>query len=132
MKLSHFTKGLLLGASLVMASSAFAGEKSAIKIYDPVTINGKTIAPGKYQAEWTGAGNDVQLSIRSGNHVIATIPAKISAAASAYPSTGYSTKKEADGSRSMTNVFFGGKKYSLEFGEEVAARPATQGTAGNK
>jgi len=132
MKLSHFTKGLLLGASLVMASTAFAGEKSNLKIYEPVTVNGKTIAPGNYQAEWTGTGSDVQLSIRKGTEVVATIPAKLATSATAYQTTGYSTKKEDNGSKTLTNVFFGGKKYSLELGQEVAASGASADKPGNK
>lgn len=124
MKSSTLVKGVLFGASLMLASAALAGEKAAIKIYEQVTVNGKTIAPGKYDAQWTGNGSDVQLTLSKGKEVVATLPAHIASAQSVYSSTGYSTKKEADGSRALTNVFFGGKKYSLQVGEEVAATPA--------
>lgn len=130
MKFSNLARNVLLGASLVLASSAVAGEKAAIKIYETVTVNGKTIPAGKYDAQWTGSGSDVQLSLSQGKEVVATLPARIANARSAYPTTGYSTKQEADGSKSLTNVFFGGKKYSLELGEEVAAAPAAK-TDGN-
>ena len=132
MKLSTLSKGLLFGASLVLAASAFAGEKAALRIYENVNINGKTISPGKYQAEWTGPGSDVQLSLRQGKQTIATLPAHLAASPNAYPTTGYATRKEDDGSKTLTGVFFGGKKYTLELGQESAAATAPAKSAGNK
>jgi hypothetical protein len=132
MKLSTLSKGLLFGASLVLATSAFAGEKAALRIYENVNINGKTIAPGNYQAEWTGSGSDVQLSLRQGKETVATLPAHLATSRNAYPTSGYSTRKEEDGSKTLTTVFFGGKKYTLELAQESAAATAPAKSAGNK
>jgi len=33
MKTANFTKSLLVGASLLLASAAFAGEKASVKLY---------------------------------------------------------------------------------------------------
>jgi len=128
----NITKGLLLGASLFLATAAFAGEKASVKVYEDVKVNGKTLAAGKYDVEWTGTGDSAQLSIRQGKETIATVPAKIVATKSAPASTGYSTKGEADGSKSLTSVFVAGKKYTFELGQEVAAAPAKTETAGNR
>jgi hypothetical protein len=124
MKTKHFAKGLLFGAALVLASAAFAGEKASVKLYDDVKVNGKTLTPGKYDLSWEGSGNNVQLSIHQGKETIATVPVQIATTNSAPTSTGYSTKKEDDGSRSLTNVFFAGKKYSLNLDQQAAAAPA--------
>lgn len=123
MNISHATKGLLLGASLVLAASAFAGEKASIHLYDNVTAEGKTIPAGDYQAEWTGSGSDVQLTLHKGRKIVATLPGRLVTSATAFATTGYSTNKETDGSKSLTGVFFGGKKYSIELGQEAATAP---------
>jgi hypothetical protein len=124
MKTKHFAKGLLFGAALVLASAAYAGEKASVQIYENVKVNGKTLAPGKYDLNWEGNGNNVQLNIQKGKQTVATVPAQVETSASASTSTGYSTKKADDGSRALTGVFFSGKKYSLTLDQQAAAGAA--------
>jgi hypothetical protein len=123
MKTANSTKGLLFGASLLLASAAFAGEKASVKLYEDVKVNGKTLTAGNYELTWEGSGTNVQVNIRQGKEIVATVAAQVKTAASA-PSTGYSTKKEDDGSTSLTNFFFAGKKYSLSLEQQAAATPA--------
>jgi hypothetical protein len=123
MKTRHFAKSLLFGAALVLASAAFAGEKASVKLYEDVKVNGKTLAAGKYDLSWEGSGANVQVSVRQGKETIATIPAQIETTNSAPTSAGYSTKKEDDGSKLLTNVFFAGKKYTLNL-DQQASSPA--------
>ncbi|HUI74240.1 MAG TPA: hypothetical protein VLX32_04810 [Candidatus Acidoferrum sp.] len=125
MKLSNAAKGLLFGASLLLAGSVFAGQKTNLEVYDNLKVNGTSIPAGKYQVEWDGSGPDVKLNIRQDGSTVATLPAHITQLKNAYPTTGYSTRKESDGTLSLTSVFVGGKKYVLEIGEEVVASPAT-------
>jgi hypothetical protein len=132
MNSKNISKGLLLGASLFLATATFAGEKATVKVYEDVKVNGKTLTAGKYDVEWTGTGDTAQLSILKGKETIATVPAKIVATKSAPASTGYSTKGEADGSKSLSSVFVAGKKYTFELGQEVSTAPAKAETAGNR
>ena len=133
MNSKNISRGLLLGASLFLATAAFAGEKASVRVYESVKLNGKTLAPGRYDLEWNGSGDNVQLNVRKGNETVASAPAKITQVATAAAGTGYSTKAEGDGSKSLTSVFIAGKKYTIEFGSEVAATPAKTGdTAGNQ
>jgi hypothetical protein len=133
MNTKRYAKGLLFGASLLLASAAFAGEKGTVKLYEDVKVNGKTLAAGNYDLAWEGTGSNVQLSIRQGKETVATLPAQIEASQSAPAGTGYTTKKEDDGSKSLTNVFFAGKKYSLNLDQQAAAAPATSASVpGNK
>ena len=122
-------KGLLFGASLFLASTAFAGEKATVKVYEDVKVNGKTIPAGKYDLTWEGSGSNVQVNIQKGKETIATIPAQIETANAAPQSTGYSTRKEGDGSKSVTNFFFAGKKYSLNLDQQSAGTSAQAATA---
>jgi hypothetical protein len=132
MNTRHISKSLLFSASLFLASAAFAGEKNTVKVYEDVKVNGKTIPAGKYDLSWEGSGSNVQVNIQKGKEVIATVPAQVETAKAAAPSTGYSTRKEGDGSKSITNVFFAGKKYTLNLDQQSAATSAQAGTPGNK
>jgi hypothetical protein len=133
MNTKNIAKGLLFGASLLLASAAFAGEKASVKVYEDVKLNGKTIPAGKYDLTWEGTGSNVQVIIVKGKEVVATVPAQLEASKSSPASTGYSTRTEGDGSKSITNVFFAGKKYSLNLDQQAAATSAqAAGTPGNK
>jgi hypothetical protein len=133
MNSKNISKGLLFGASLLLASAAFAGEKASVKVYETVRVNGKTIPAGNYDVSWEGTGSNVQVSVQKGKETVATIPAQLEASNSAPASTGYSTRKEGDGSKSITNVFFAGKKYTLNLDQQAAAAPAQAATTtGNK
>jgi hypothetical protein len=132
MNIKNITKSLLFGASLLLASAAFAGERASVKLYEDVKVNGKTLAAGKYDLAWEGNGANAQLSIRQGKETVATVPVQIETTASAPESTGYSTKKADDGSRSLTNVFFAGKKYTLNLEQAAAGSASAISTSGNK
>jgi hypothetical protein len=126
MNTKHFAKGLLFGASLLLATAAFAGEKATVRVYENVKVNGTTLTPGKYDLAWEGTGSTVQLSIRQGGSTVATVPAAVETAKTAPASSGYSTKADGDGSKSVTTVFFAGKKISLNLDQQAvgAAAPA--------
>ena len=133
MDTKHFAKGLLFGASLLLANAAFAGEKANVKVYDDVKVNGKTLTPGSYQFAWEGTGSNVQVSIRQGNTTVATVPAAVETTNAAPATSGYSTKKDSDGSKSVTTVFFAGKKLTLNLDQQAASSSAqAASTPGNK
>ena len=132
MNSKSISKGLLLGASLLFASAAFAGEKASVKFYDDVKLNGKTIPAGKYEVELEGTGPQAQLSIRQGKETIATAPATFNATKFAQASTGYATSREQDGSLSLTSVVIAGKKFAIQLGQEAASAPSKSEPAGNR
>ena len=132
MNTKHITKGLLFSASLLLTTAAFAGEKATLKVYENIKVNGTTLAPGKYEVAWEGTGSTVQVSIRQGANTVATIPAAVETAKAAPAATGYSTKTEGDGTKSVTAVFFAGKKVSLNLDQQAVASAQSAGNQGNK
>ena len=132
MNTKHFTKSLVFGASLLLATAAFAGEKATVKVYENVKVNGTTLVPGKYDVSWEGTGSTVQVSIRQGGNTIATVPAALETAKAAPAGTGYSTKVEGDGTKSVTSVFFAGKKVSLNLDQQAVASAQSASNQGNK
>ena len=124
MKLSKVSKGLLLGLALLLATSAFAANKGSLQVSDPVTVSGKSLAAGEYTVKWEGNGPNVELNILRGKNVVATIPARlIDLDRSASGNTSV-VKRNDDGSRSLSEIRFAGKKYALALGNESAKADA--------
>jgi hypothetical protein len=108
-----------LALSLFFAAGALAGpgNKGSLKLSDSVTVGGKQLAPGEYELAWTGTGSNVELSISSGKETIAKVPAQLITLNKTEPASGYSTNTNADGSKTLTGISFGGKKYELSLGD---------------
>lgn len=131
MKLSRNLFNVTLG-SLLLATSAFAApSKGTLKLFEPVTVQGKQLAPGKYTVEWNGDGPNVQLNIADGKNAVTAVPARIVPVSPKNQTSGYSSEKQQDGRSELTNVFFEGKAYQLQIGGGVASQggqPAANGS----
>jgi len=122
MRKTKFTAGLLT-LSLLLAGSAIAGNpnKGTLQVSETVTVGGKQLPAGKYQVEWAGSGSSVELSISDGRETVAKVPAQIVPLKKAEAASGYTTSTDQAGNKSLTEIFFGGKKYQLSIGEASAA-----------
>jgi len=123
-KLSLISRKLLPGLVLLLAVAAFAANKSSLELSDAVSVGGHQLAPGQYQLKWDGAGPNVDLNILSKGKVVATVPAQMVPQSRSEAYDAYRTKKNNDGSLSLTQILFAGKKYSLSVGNESAATTA--------
>lgn len=123
MKLSRNLFNVTLG-SLLLATGAFAApaSKGTLKLFEPVSVQGKQLAPGKYTVEWNGEGPNVQLNIADGKNAVTAVPARIVPVSPKNQSSGYSSEKQQDGRSELTNVFFEGKAYQLQIGGEAASQ----------
>jgi hypothetical protein len=99
--------------ALLMAVSAFAANKGSLQLMDPVTLNGKQLAAGEYSLQWDGSGSSVQLSVMHGKKVVATTPAQVINLDQSPSHSAAIVKNGADGSRTLAEIHFGGKKYAL-------------------
>jgi len=128
MKFSNTSKGLLLGLALLLATSAFAANKGSLKVSDPVTVSGKSLAAGEYTVKWEGNGPNVELNFLRGNKVVATTSARmIDLDRSAYNDTSV-VRRNDDGSRTLSEIRFAGKKYALALGDQSAKADAGSST----
>jgi hypothetical protein len=122
---------ILIGAALVLSSSAIAGEtnKGKLHLSDTVVVEGKTVNPGVYTVEWTGTGSTVQVSLIQGKETVATFPAHVTEQANRNASDAYGSALDPDGARSLTAIYIGGKRTTLELEQrEASKQPATPGT----
>ena len=122
MKFAKVSKGLLLGLALLLATSAFAASnKGSMQLLDPVTVSGKQLPAGEYSVKWDGSGPNVELNILKGNKVVATTPARLVDLSQKPNSDSAIVQQNGDGSKSLTEIHFGGKKYALAIGNESAS-----------
>ncbi len=119
-------------ASLLLAATAFAApaSKGTLKLFEPVTVQGKELAPGKYTVEWNGEGPNVQLNIADGKNGVTAVPARIVPVSAKNRTSGYASAKQQDGRSELTNVFFEGKAFELQIGETASqgGQPAASGS----
>ncbi len=120
-------------ASLLLGASAFAAPatKGTLKLFEPVTVQGKQLAPGQYTVEWNGEGPNVQLSIEKGKNEVANVAAHVVPVSPKNRTSGYASTKQQDGSSALTNVFFEGKTYELQIADQSAAQGAQPAASGS-
>jgi hypothetical protein len=111
---------LVLASALLLASSAFAANKGSLNISEPVNISGTQLAAGSYSVHWEGNGPNVELKIMRGKQVVASSPARLVDLSSAPNNDAAVFKSNGDGSRSLSEIRFYGKKQALAIGSESA------------
>jgi hypothetical protein len=122
MKTQKIFKGTVLGMALLLAVSVFAASsnKGSLQLMDQVTVNGKQLKAGEYSLQWNGTGSNVELSLLQSGKVVATTPAQLINLEQS-PSYGAAiVKSNADGTKTLAEIRFGGKKYALTIGGESA------------
>jgi hypothetical protein len=126
MKVSTTSKIMMLSLALLLATSAFAGNthKGSVQFFNPVQVSGKQLAAGVYQVKWEGSGSNVEMSILQSGRVLATAPAQVIELNQKPNADAALINNNADGSRSISEIRFAGKKYALALGRETAQNQA--------
>jgi hypothetical protein len=126
MKVSTTSKIMMLSLALLLATSAFAGNthKGSVQFFNPVQVSGKQLAAGVYQVKWEGSGSNVEMSILQSGRVLATAPAQVIELNQKPNADAALINNNADGSRSISEIRFAGKKYALALGGETAQNQA--------
>jgi hypothetical protein len=122
MKFQSISKSLLLGLALLLATGAFAAvNKGSLQLSNPVTVSGTQLSAGEYSVKWDGNGPNVELNILKGNKVVATTPARLVDLSQKQSVDNAVVKSNADGTRSLAEIRFSGKKFALAIGSETAS-----------
>jgi len=124
----------LFGAALLFSASAFAGNgnKGALHLDESITVDGTPLQSGNYKVEWNGNGPDVQVSLLKGNQTVTTFPAHVSEQTQPNQADAYGSSDEPNGSKSLTAIYFSGKRYFLQIEDAAASqRNASSQNAGS-
>jgi len=116
---SNVVKRFLLGLTLLLASGAFAASKGTLQLTDSTSVGSKQLKPGDYTVTWDGDGPNVQLNIMKGSKVVTTVPAHVVTVDHSAASNSTVATENKDGSKSLSEIRFSGKKYTLEIGENM-------------
>jgi hypothetical protein len=113
MTLQKLSKTLVLGFAVLCSAMLFAANKGSLQIVNPVTINGQQLKSGQYAVQWDGNGPDVHVQIMRNKKVVATSDAKMINVDQVPARDSAILTTNPDGSKSLTEIRFGGKKYAL-------------------
>jgi hypothetical protein len=121
MKMSRLLLAVL-GAAFLFTTSAFAQNenKGKLSVPETITVEGKQLPPGNYKVEWQGTGPNVEVKILKGKETVVMAPARLVQAQTKTAVDSYGATKQQDGSRVLSAIYFGGKTYSLELGQNSA------------
>ncbi len=128
MKFATFSKSLVMGLALLLASSAFAVTKANMTLINPASINGTKLKPGDYKLQWEGTGPAVEVSIIQGKTVLAKVQGKLVDLSAPAPNNAAIVQKSNDGNSTLSGARFEGKKFALQLGD---SSDGMQGGASN-
>jgi hypothetical protein len=123
-------KGWLLGLCLLLAVSAFAANRGSLQVSSPLSVGGAQLAAGDYTVTWDGNGPGVELNILKGKNVIAKVPARLVDLKGSPDRDAAVVKMNGDGSRTLAQIRFSGRKYAVEIGDEAAGSSGSGGASG--
>ena len=129
--MTHFKTwaGLLV---LALVPAVYGADAShPLTLTKGVAVNGTAVQAGDYKMKWTGSGDNVDVSIARGKHVLATSPAHVVALDTAPAQDTLYYRQNADGSQSLSEVRCGGKKFAIVLGQQTAsaAMSSSQGSS---
>ena len=108
----------VLGAAVLLAATALAANKTSMVVSEPVTVAGQQLPKGTYNVTWEGNSPNLEVKILRGKDVLATTTGHMVEAKRAFLNDAIGTSHNPDGSTSLTQLQFRGKKYALVLGEE--------------
>src|SRR5215470_7275011 len=123
MKFSLSSRGLVLALVVMLGAIAFDARDTHngnLQFLEPVQVHGKQVPAGEYQVRWEGNGPDVQVTIAQGKKVLATTPARVVDLQNKSNADAALLKNNPDGSRTLNEIRFSGKKFALAVGDEAA------------
>jgi len=124
------SKSIILLAVVLAAGIAVAEtSKGSLELQQSTNIAGKPLAPGSYKLQWEGTGDQVELTIYQGKKAVASTSAKMVKVDRPASSDSSVITKNDDGSVSLTEIRFHGRKYALQLAGEGGSAGAAAGGA---
>ncbi len=125
MNANRGSKSILLVAVVLAAGIALAEtSKGSLQLQQPTNVGGKQLATGIYKVQWDGTGDQIELKIYQGKNVVASTSAKVVKVERPMSNDASVIMKNDDGTVSLSEIRFRGKKYALQVGGEAGASGA--------
>lgn len=116
MKVANFTRVLVPVLVLALTATAFAATGSGtVSLSSAAQLNGKSLAAGEYKVKWDSHSPETEVSFLQGKKAVATAHAKLVDGSEASLWNSVVTRDNSDGSKTLMEVHFKGKKSFLVF-----------------
>jgi hypothetical protein len=104
----------LIVCALSCATEAFAANSGSLHVPSAEDVAGQHLGVGNYTVRWEGNGPDVELKIMQGRKVAATAVARVKPLQDASPNDAALIDTTSGRKRTLSQIFFAGKKVALE------------------
>ena len=118
MKVANFTRVLLTVLALTLALSATAtaaAGSGTVSLSSAAQLNGKSLAAGEYKVKWENHSPETDVSFLQGKTSVLTARAKMVDGTQAALWATVVTRDNPDGSKTVREIHFRGKKSFLVF-----------------
>lgn len=103
---------VMIALTLTVSASADGG-KTTIKLFQSASLNGTTLAAGEYKVKWERHSVEADVIFSQGKKEITTVRGKFVEREQPSPYSAVVTKKNGDGTETITELRFEGKKEVL-------------------
>jgi hypothetical protein len=123
----NLAKTMVLGLALLLATGAFASNKTTLHFDESVDVSGQQLPAGDYQVRWTGTGSNLELSFMQGKREVAKTTAKMIDLDSPSQSDA-AVIDHASGKAAVSQIRFAGKKSAISLGGSDQASMSNPGS----
>ena len=123
----NLAKTMVLGLALLLATGAFASNKTTLHFDESVDVSGQQLPAGDYQVRWTGTGSNLELSFMQGKREVAKTTAKMIDLDSPSQSDA-AVIDHASGKAAVSQIRFAGKKGAISLSGSDQASMSNPGS----
>jgi hypothetical protein len=110
----------LLSFTMFLSATACPANKGSLYVQSPSFAGETQLPAGEYTLEWEGHGPQVELKIKRGNRVQATVPATVIPLDQPSKLDAAVLDIDGNGSQALSEIRFSGKKFFLRIAPPVA------------
>jgi len=116
MKFAKLTRVLVPVLALALTATAFAASGTGtVTLSSAAQLNGKSLAAGEYKVQWDSHSPEANVTFLQGKTAVATAHAKLVDGTEASLWNSVVTRDNPDGSKTIVEIRFRGKKSVLVF-----------------
>jgi len=108
----NILKGALAAALILAALNGWGEKKGPIYLAHATNVAGTVLASGNYNLRWDATGGEVRVKIYQGKKEVVIVPAQVIQLSSPAPLNSAVIKSQ-DGTQSLSEIHFEGKKFAL-------------------
>jgi len=123
----NILKSALAAALMLAALSGWGENKGPIYLAHATNVAGTVLVSGNYNLRWEGTGGEVKVKIYQGKKEVAIVPAQVIQLSSASPFNSAVIKSQ-DGTQSLSEIHFEGKKFALRIAGDGSSGASGMGS----